>query len=47
VVRWYVDGKYLQDTVATADDAMDADGVSCLSFQQAVGAARKLVEAKT
>lgn len=46
VVRWYVEGKYQQETVGTADDAMDGDGVTCFSFQQAVIAARKLVEGK-
>ncbi|WP_292251535.1 site-specific integrase [Mesorhizobium sp.] len=45
-MRWYADGKYRQETVGTADDAMDGDGVTCLSFSQAVIAARKLVEAK-
>ncbi|RVD40990.1 integrase [Mesorhizobium sp. M4A.F.Ca.ET.020.02.1.1] len=44
VVRWYVDGRYRQDTLGTADDVMDADGVECLSFSQATTAARSLVE---
>ncbi|HLY07352.1 MAG TPA: site-specific integrase [Rhizomicrobium sp.] len=43
VARWYV-GKqaYKVETIATADDVIDADGLEVLNFSQAQAAARKL-----
>src|SRR4051794_21346336 len=36
VMRWYVgDGDYQVETLATADDTGDADGVAVLDFRQA------------
>lgn len=36
LVRWYLgDQKYQQEAIGAADDALDADGVDCLSFEQA------------
>jgi integrase len=36
LVRWYVGAqKYQQETIGVADDALDADGDSCLTFEQA------------
>src|SRR6266481_335313 len=36
VMRWYVgDGEYKVETIATADDKADADGVAVLDFRQA------------
>lgn len=36
VMRWYTgQGKYEVDTIATADDSADADGVAVLDFRQA------------
>ena len=36
VMRWYVgDGKYEIETIGTADDSADADGVAVLDFRQA------------
>jgi integrase len=41
-MRWYVgEGDYKVETVATADDAADADGVAVLSYAQAQAAIRK------
>ena len=46
LVRWYKgSGGYGQATLATADDAMAADGSSVLDFGQAALAARRHVEA--
>lgn len=42
-MRWRVDASYRQQTLGTADDALDADGVHSLSFSQAITAARTLV----
>ncbi len=45
LVRWYVgDGKYKQETIGSADDGIDADGVDCLTFSQAKAAAAQVVE---
>lgn len=45
LVRWYRgDGAYGQVTLATADDALAADGLNVLNFAQATSAARKHVE---
>ena len=45
LVRWYKgDGAYGQATLATADDALTADGSSVLDFGQAATAARHHVE---
>src|SRR5690606_26705348 len=43
LVRWYskADG-YTQETIATADDVMDADGAIVLTFTQASSHARKV-----
>ena len=42
LVRWYKgNGKYAQEPIGTADDALDADGNQTLSFQQAVSRARR------
>ena len=47
LVRWYQGGQaYRQATLTTADDAMDADGVSVLDYRQAEKAARELVAKK-
>ena len=36
LVRWYLGGqKYRQETIGAADDALQADGQACLSFEQA------------
>ena len=36
IVRWYLGRqKYRQETLAVADDALDADGRDCLSYEQA------------
>ena len=36
LVRWYLGGqKYRQETIGAADDALEADGQACLSFEQA------------
>ncbi len=44
LVRWYHgDGVYRQETFATADDALDADGLIALSFDQAIRRARDFV----
>ena len=41
LVRWYQrEGGYQQRTLATADDAFDADGSSILDFNQAAAKAR-------
>lgn len=41
VVRWYAgDGAYVVETIATADDTADGDGVAVLSYAQAQEAAR-------
>jgi len=40
VVRRYVDGHYRVETIGTADDKADADGVAVLDFAQAQQAAR-------
>jgi len=45
LVRWYRgDGAYGQVTLATADDALAADGSNVLNFPQATSAARQHVE---
>lgn len=47
LVRFYQGGQaYRQATLTTADDAMDADGVSVLDYRQAEKAARELVAKK-
>ena len=43
LVRWRVGKGYKQDTLATADDAIDSDGHTTLSFAQAESAARRHV----
>lgn len=43
LVRWYRNGAYAQETLATADDALDADGGGILNYDQAVRKARSLV----
>ena len=41
VMRWYVgDGDYQLETLATADDSADADGVAVLDFRQAQAVVR-------
>ena len=41
VMRWYVgDGDYQVETLATADDSADADGVAVLDFRQAQAVVR-------
>lgn len=36
LVRWYKgEQEYQQETLATADDALEADGINCLTFEQA------------
>jgi integrase len=43
VVRWYVgDQDYKTETIATADDVADADGVAILNFAQAQRVAREM-----
>ncbi|TIX84646.1 MAG: site-specific integrase [Mesorhizobium sp.] len=48
LVRWYQGGqKYKQETLGTADDGkLEADGVACLTFEQAKAAAARHVSAK-
>lgn len=48
LVRWYQgDQKYRQATLATADDGkLEADGVTCLTFEQAKTAASRHVSTK-
>ncbi|WP_419694983.1 integrase [Mesorhizobium muleiense] len=48
LVRWYQGGqKYKQETLGTADDGkLEADGVLCLTFEQAKTAAAKHVSTK-
>src|SRR6476620_6691071 len=47
LVRWYKGaGAYEQETIGTADDALEADGILTLSFDQATRRARELVERK-
>ncbi len=42
VMRWYVgDGDYRVETIATADDSADADGVAALDFRQAQALVRE------
>lgn len=44
VVRWYVgDQKYQQETIGSADDAVEANGVDCFTFEQAKARASALV----
>lgn len=43
LVRWRTGAAYQQETLATADDALDADGVATLNFMQAVNVARSFV----
>ncbi|MBD0416528.1 tyrosine-type recombinase/integrase [Oryzicola mucosus] len=44
LARWYVgDQKYKQEIIGTADDAVKADGVDCLTFEQAKAAAARLL----
>ena len=41
-MRWYVgDGVYQVETVATADDSADPDGVAVLDFRQAQALVRE------
>lgn len=47
MVRWYVERpKYRQEMIGTADDALKADGVHTLSYDQAERQARKLVQTR-
>ncbi|UGX86180.1 tyrosine-type recombinase/integrase [Phyllobacterium meliloti] len=47
LVRWYVGAqRYKQETLATADDVLEADGINCLSFDQAKLASVKFVQQK-
>ena len=42
VVRWYAgEGRYVVDTIGTADDHAEADGVRTLAYRQAQAAARE------
>jgi integrase len=42
VMRWYVgEGEYKVETIATADDSADADGVAVLDFRQAQALVRE------
>lgn len=44
LARWYIGvGKYRQEIFASADDAVEADGEQCLSFEQAKSAAARLL----
>ncbi len=44
LVRWYLgDQAYRQETIGSADDAIEADGVNCFSFDQAKAKAVKHV----
>ncbi|MER8965407.1 integrase [Mesorhizobium sp. M0808] len=47
-MRWYQgDQKYKQETIGTADDGkLEADGIECLTFEQAKSAASRLVSTK-
>lgn len=45
IIRWLDrDGKYQQRVLGPADDALDADGLTCLSFEQAQAKARDLFQ---
>jgi len=47
LVRWYKGARaYSQETLATADDVLAADGKTVISYAQAMTIARKFVEAK-
>lgn len=44
LVRWYVGNqRYQQETIGVADDALEADGVDCLTFDQAKSKAPTIV----
>lgn len=45
LVRWRAGAGYKRQDIGTADDVLAADGQSTLSFDQALGAARRAVEA--
>lgn len=41
VVRWYAGDKYVTETLGTADDSADADGIAVFNFKQAQHLARE------
>src|SRR5262245_39291758 len=44
LVRWRVNDAYRKETIGTADDALDADGINTMTFDQASRRAGERVE---
>jgi integrase len=47
ILRRYVDGKYTRATLGTADDKAEANGDTVLNYEQAVAAARAMLDRPT